>query len=43
MTKPKGWGNFDKLAHKVAAVPKEQVENKIKTEQAARRKRRRKK
>ncbi|MDD5327459.1 MAG: hypothetical protein PHY02_06550 [Phycisphaerae bacterium] len=43
MSKPKGWGNFDKLARTVAVVPKEQVENKIKTEQAARRKHRRKK
>jgi len=41
--KPKGWGKFDKLARKVAAVPKEQVNKKIADEQAKRKKRRRKK
>jgi len=39
MSKPKGWGEFDKLARKVVAVPKEAVDTKIRSEKAARKKR----
>ena len=39
MEKPKGWGQFDKLARAVVAVPKETVNAKIASDKAARKKR----
>jgi hypothetical protein len=43
MSKPKGWGEFDKLARRVVAVPKEAVDAKIKADKIARRKKRKSK
>ena len=43
MDKPKGLGKFTDALRKVVSVPKEQVEQKIKNEQAERKKRRCKK
>lgn len=40
--RPHGWGQFDKLARKVAAVPKEAVDEKIASEKKARKRRKRK-
>lgn len=40
MSKPRGWGAFDALARKVAAVPKEKVDAAI---AAAKKKRKRRK
>lgn len=39
MSKPQGWGKFDKLARTVVVVPKEIVNAKIASEKATRRKR----
>lgn len=41
--KPHGWGRFDALARKVAAVPKETVDKKIASEKKTRKCRKRKK
>lgn len=41
--KPTGWGAFDALTRKLVAVPKEEVNAKIKTDKKARLKARRKK
>ena len=43
MDKPKGLGKFKDVLRKVVAVPKEQVEQRIKDEQIKRKKRRLKK
>ena len=41
--KPKGWRAFDALARRVAQVPKEEVDKKIKRDKAKRKKAKRKK
>ena len=38
MAKPKGWGEFDKLARRVVTVPKEAVNAKITQDKITRRK-----
>lgn len=37
--KPRGWGKFDALMRKVVTVPKEQVDAKIASDKAARKRR----
>jgi hypothetical protein len=42
MTKPQGWGKFDKLAREIVSVPKQTVDDKIANEKAIRKARRKK-
>lgn len=37
--RPRGWGKFDALMRKVVTVPKEQVDAKIASDKAARKRR----